>query len=271
MAADGRVQMIDAPSNRWEHIAARFDGMLIGDECFGWKGHARSAREALDLVGWWNLDKSYRIADWLKADVLKRIRAAIDDLRNELVLNANAKDHDDLKDELYYTERMGNLLNGYSARRLGLTEQLRPLLDEDVIAFMCKVPRELRRNKMVAVRLMEKKYPALNVLPYAKKTSVPWRPPQFAAILRENRALAEFIVDALTRRLDPRLQDLLDQERLHATLTALITGRGLPPLRTDWWARIPGLWRFGRQRSDGVSAMQGALRLVNLNLYLTNC
>jgi hypothetical protein len=271
LAADGRVQMIDAPSSRWEHIGASFDAMWIGDECFGWKGDATSPGEALDLVGWWNLNMAQRVADWLRPAVKLRIREEISSVRQRLAEDPRGLSPNDLKDTLYFSQRMGNLLNGYHARRLNVCEQLRPFLDEDLIDFVARLPNALRIDKALAVKLMQRKYPALHARPYARKTSVPWRPPQFAKLMASDPELARFVVEGLGRRLDVRLQGLIDEARLQAALAAIVAGARLPPLRGQWWVRLPGLWRYAADRNDGVHPVQGALRLLNLNLYLAAC
>ena len=271
LAADGRVQMIDAPSSRWEHIGASFDGMWIGDECFGWKGSAKSGEQALDLIGWWNLDRARRAADWFKRPVARKIATEIAALRKQLLREVEWSDPDDAKDALYFSQRMGNLLNGYHARRLSVCEQLRPLLDEDVIDFVSGLPNMLRIDKAIAHKLMSVKYKALNSLPYSKKTSVPWRPPQFAGLMSADPQLSRYIVDELTSRLDTRLQALVDEGRLRTMLTAFSSREPLPTLRGQWWTRLPGLWRYAGDAKDGVTPVQAVLRLLNINLYLSAC
>jgi len=269
-AVDGRVQVLDSPSNRWEHIGEKHDGIFIGDECFGWRRTAHSVSEALDIAGVFNFDKTQRIADWLKPEARRTIYSKIREMQRQLVSRTGETIPSNIKDKLYYTERMGNMLNGHGARRLWLMEQARPFLDEDLIEFISTLTVEHRQDKYLAWRLMEAKFPHLHSIPYSKRDSVPWRPSQFSRMTAENKALRTFIVSNLTNNLNPQLAELFDRERLAATILPIFQKNDLPPLRSDWWARIPGMWRFARDRHDKVGALRGALRLLGLSLYLND-
>lgn len=270
LAVDGRVQVLDSPSNRWEHIGEKYDSIFVGDECFGWGRTAHSVPEALDIAGWFNLDKARRISDWLKPAVRRSIHEQIKGIQRRLVANTAETIPSNIKDKLYYTERMGNMLNGYGARRLWLMEQARPFLDEDVIEFISALAIEDRQDKSLARRLMEANFPELHAIPYSKRDSVPWRPPQFIRLTAENDELRKFIVYELTDGLNPRLAEMFDQDRLAETIPVLFLNGKIPPLRGDWWVRLPGLWRYSRDRYDKVGALRGALRLLGLSLYLND-
>lgn len=270
LAVDGRVQVLDSPSNRWEYIGEHYDCIFIGDECFGWGRTTSTISEALDVIGWFNLDQTHRIADWLKSGARRSIYSEIKIIQNHLVSQSGETDPNNIKDKLYYTERMGNMLNGYGARRLWLMEQARPFLDEDVIEFISKLSIDQRQDKSLAWKLMEAKFPDLHAIPYSKRDSVPWWPPQFVRITEKNEALCDFIVSNLTDKLNPQLAALFDQKRLAQTIPALFQNRHIPPLGRDWWVRLPGLWRFSRDRYDKVGPVRSALRLLGLTLYLND-
>ena len=114
LAVDGRIQVLDSPSNRWEYIGEHYDCIFIGDECFGWGSRTRTISEALDVIGWFNLDKTHRIADWLKPRARRSIYSTIREMQDFLVSQSSESDPNNIKDKLYYTERMGNMLNGRS-------------------------------------------------------------------------------------------------------------------------------------------------------------
>lgn len=270
IAADGRVQIIDAPSSRWDFIGSLHQSMFIGDESFGWKAHVTSPGEALDSVGWWNIDASPRISDWLRPGVRERIRAHIERCQTDLMDICSESSADDLKDHLYYRERMGNLLNGFSARRLRVAEQARPFLDEDLIDFLFTVPAELRCDKKLARLLMQTRFPEIDAIPYASKTSVPWDEADFVCIVRETPSLRDFILRNLDADLDERLAEVFDRARLAETTRKFFSGEKLPPLRSEWWTAIPGAWRLSRQKQDRVGTLRGLLRVLQINLYLTH-
>jgi len=270
LAVDGRVQVLDSPSNRWEYIGEKYDSIFIGDECFGWGRTTSNISEALDVIGWFNLDKTHRISDWLRPGARRAIYSRIKIIQDYLVSQSGETDPNNIKDKLYYTERMGNMLNGYGARRLWLMEQARPFLDEDLIEFISKLSINQRQSKSLAWKLIEARFPDLHSIPYSKRDSVPWWPPQFVRITEKNDALYDFIVSNLTDNLNPQLAELFDQKRLTKTIPVLFQNGDVPPLRRDWWARLPGLWRFSRDQYDRVGAVRSALRLLGLTLYLND-
>ena len=239
LAADGQVQICDAPSSRWNHIGERYRAMFIGDECFGWKGNPGTLDEALDIVGWWNIDVSPRVCDCLSADSLRTMRDGIDQTLRRLTNGVRSTHLIGIKDELYYSQRVANLLNGFSARRLAVCEQARPLLDEDVIDFFTRVPHELRLDKQLVRDLLARRFPSLAEVPYSRKTSVPWDEPVFLKLIAERQDLKDFIVAHLTTQLCEGLGALFDKPRLEALARNYLGGKKLPPFRDDWWARIP--------------------------------
>lgn len=270
LAADGRVQIIDAPSNRWEYIASQYQSMFIGDHCFGFKGHVSSAAEALDTVGWWNLDAVPRIADWIKPEVRNEMQAGISTLQEKLIQDANVSNFDDLKNKLFFYERLGNMANGFSARRLRVAEQARPFLDEEVIDCISRMPRELRIEKAIVRKLMQSRFPKLDAMPYAEKRSVPWQQDEFIRLINTQPNLRNFILEQVTIGLDPRLASIFNVTRIEDTAKCLFNGSPLPSLSTNWWVKLPGAWRFSKQSQGRVGALPGLLRLLQLNLFLTH-
>jgi hypothetical protein len=148
-------------------------------------------------------------------------------------------------------------------------EQARPFLDEDVIAFITGLPAEQRHEKALAWKLMQARHPALDAVPYAKRDSVPWWPPEFTRITAGNSDIYDFVVSNLVDNMHPQLREVFDRGRLAATIPALFRNQRIPRLKREWWVRLPGLWRFSRERYDKVGAVRGALRLLGLSLYLS--
>ncbi|MFP5396835.1 MAG: asparagine synthase-related protein [Gammaproteobacteria bacterium] len=270
LAADGRVQICDAPSNRWTHIGQRHRAMFIGDESFGWKGEPADLAGALDIVGWWNIDVSPRVCDVLRPSSLTAIRDGIARTLEATTAALRSTHPVGMKDELYYRERVANLLNGFSARRLAVCEQARPLLDEDVVDFFTRVPHALRLDKRLARDLLADRFPDLAALPYSRKTSVPWDEAVFLRLLAERPQIKDFIVGHLTDRLCEPLASMFDRTRLAALARCYLSGAKLPPYRDDWLSRVPGGWRFARERVDKVGTLRSLLRIMQLNIYLSS-
>lgn len=269
LAADGRVQICDAPSSRWTHIGQHHRAMFIGDESFGWKGEPADLAGALDIVGWWNIDVSPRACDVLRPSSLAAIRDGIAQTLLTTTAALNSTHPVGMKDELYYRERVANLLNGFSARRLVVCEQARPLLDEDVVDFFTRVPHALRLDKRLARDLLAARFPDLAALPYSGKTSVPWDEAVFLRLLAERPSIKAFILGHLTEHLCEPLAALFDRTRLAELARCYLSGAKLPPYRGDWWSRVPGGWRFARERVDKVGTLRSLLRIMQLNIYLS--
>jgi hypothetical protein len=269
MACDGRVQICDAPSSRWNHIGGRYRAMFIGDESFGWKGNPATLDEALDIVGWWNIDAAPRMRDCLLPKSVRIIEEGIAETLRVLTGNVRSGHLIGVKDELYYTQRVANLLNGFSARRLSVCEQARPLLDEDLVEFFTRVPHELRLDKQLVRDLLARRFPELADVPYSRKTSVPWDEAVFLRLVAERPELKPFILDNVGTGLCDAIGTLFDKPRLEALALAYLDGRKLPPYRDDWWARIPGGWRFSRERVDKVGTLRSLLRIMQLNIFLS--
>lgn len=270
LAADGRVQICDAPSSRWTHIGHRHRAMFIGDESFGWKGEPADLAGALDIVGWWNIDASPRVCDVLQPAALATIRDGIARSLQSTTAALHSAHPVGIKDELYYSERVANLLNGFSARRLAVCEQARPLLDEDVVDFFTRVPHALRLDKRLARNLLADRFPELAALPYSTKTSVPWDEAVFLRLLAARPQVKTFILGHLTRQLCEPLASLFDRARLAELARCYLSGEKLPPYRNDWLARVPGAWRFARERVDKVGTLRSLLRIMQLNIYLSS-
>ena len=75
------------------------------------------------------------------------------------------------------------------------------------------------------------------------------------------------MVSNLTEKLHQQLIELLDLPRFTATIEAVSNGNTRPPRRGGWVKSLPGLWRV-MSKKNRVDAMTGALRLLQLSLYM---
>jgi len=275
LSADGQVQMCDAPSDRWEYISTHHDCVYIGDHSFA-RGRPSKLQDVqnisavLNRIGLWNLSDASHINDWLISEKSSEISAKLAIRWEEIVHKCGLPDLAQLEEVLFYQERVIMMQMGYANRRLWLLEHARPLLDEDIVDFSRRIPPSLRVGKKILARWLEWKHPDLAQLPYSTSTAVPWHPPQFINIASKNKYLHDFLIDNLVNALDTRLEQLFDIPRLNKAILSLFSNQPLPPLRREWIYRLPGFWRFAPKRVDKVGAVRGAVRLLNLNLYLKN-
>lgn len=269
MKADCGAEVIDsAPLTRlWGRLGEQFDGFVNGDECFGWHGLVSSERAAFTEIRWYRLQQASRLADWLNADARRELENKVDQRLNELACEGGPMRPNDLKDWLYYEERLGKMLNAFTASRLMDLEPLRPLVDEDVIDFVSGVPEKWRDDKLLLRRTFQERFPDLDGMPYSTRDVLPVAD-SFRRRFIADTGLQEFFRDHLVDGLSPALRDLLDEDRFRKTFYALAKGEPLPPLKGDYLARIPGLWRLRRPPENRVAPFAAILRLLQLNIYL---
>ena len=270
LQADTRSEVLDsAPLHRfWETLSQNFSGFINGDESFGWHANVNSVSAALDEIGWFRLEQVSRLNSWLEPKLGRELAKDIQIHLERIVGNVKSDGADNLKDELYYVERLGNMLNGYYWSKLGVWEGYRPLIDEDVIDFITKLPNEWRGDKKLLRRLFELKFPDLHAIPASTEDVLP-TPTAFASILQNNAALRSFMKSELLDNLHPELSDVFCTKNYKDSISALIDGNNLPRINSGWLESIPGFWRLSRPKENRVHPFKMALRLLQLNLYVS--
>ncbi|HDZ77883.1 MAG TPA: hypothetical protein ENH39_01075 [Gammaproteobacteria bacterium] len=267
---DCAAMVIDsAPLTRlWGQLAQQFGCFINGDECFGWHDSITSVSGALTEIGWFHIDQVPRVADWINRDIVSDLRNKINQRLDNLVASADQDDPNDLKDKLYYEERLGNMLNAFTAQRLNALEPARPLVDEDIIDFVARIPRFWREDKRLLRETFTQRFPGLNQLPYASKDVLPV-PATFQKMIAKNPEIGEFFESNLIEHLDPALADILDTARFAQTVHALLHNKALPSLHSGLLSRIPGMWRFAKPQQNRRHPFIAMLHVLQLNLYLS--
>lgn len=160
-------------SDAWVELSERYGHhphrvMLAGDECLGWNDVQLSDLD--DVLA------SVSICVDLGRAVLSQYFPAqtISDLQSRLAEDARTvrdkvvglADLHDAKDFLYLDERLPNRLLPWRDRFCGTFAEVRnPLLDDDLIDFIQRVPSRLRRGKRLYRVTMERMFPDLFPLP----------------------------------------------------------------------------------------------------------
>jgi hypothetical protein len=273
--SDCRAETIDSPMASQLHriLGSRFGAFFNGDECFGWhkRGIGDGARlqtsDAIHAIGFRGLKNVGRLSDWLRPSVRSSMEDCMDRIIETLICQAQASNPADLMDTLYYEQRMGNMLNAFTAQNLRFMEQARPFLDEDIIEFVGKLPVRYRYDKRLLRKLLVRCYPDLMEVPLAVKDSIPVAE-TYRQLFRNDTAMREYVSRNLLEGLDDRLAEILDTERFLPFVKALLDGDRLPAMHMPLWGHVPGLWRFCKVTND-VHPVSLVLRLLQLNIYLS--
>ncbi len=263
------VEVIDSPSliHMWKDLSSRYDTFFNGDECFGWKHSVSSPTQVLNRSHiFWPLQVN-RVIKWLNHDKKKILIEEINDNLETIIANVTDQESNNMKDKLYYQERIANEINAFTAPKLKLYEQARPLIDEDVIDFLAKLPINLRCGKAFLRTLLERKHPELLSVELASNTSLPG-PKEFSELLSNRQDVSAYIRMELTKSLNSNLAEILDLDEFTRDVEAILGNRPITPLSRGWWSRLPGMWRFVRIPESRVHPVTLMLRVLQLNIYL---
>lgn len=267
---DCRADILDAPPlvALWQELGTEYDGFIIGDECFGWRGTVTSPLAALDAIGWWGFEKSGRIASWFHPQARRKVGRGIKRKLRSLLQDIGQSDYTDVKDRLYYQERFGNLQNGQLGAKHHFMVSAQPLVDEDVMDFITQLPRSYRLNKALLRFVLAAKYPALDKLTLAQAKYLPAGTVVSPMEIWHERSVAEYVDKVVFKTAVPELDELFDMAVLRETFAALAARKELPVAQPGLRS-IPGLWRFLPAPEDRVHATTGLLRILGLKLYLS--
>lgn len=270
LRADCRAETIDTPSlgRMQDQLGASFDLFFQGDKSF-YGHHAPTPDAALIEAGIFSFAQARRLGDMLDPDVYRDARRSIDRTRDALRSAAPPVDPADLRDRVYYTQRLANRQNAFTAANLRRLEQARPWLDEDLVDFLFSMPGALRTDNALTRKMLEAAHPDLAAMPFARRDSIPLAR-TYRQFIAAQPALGEFVRAEFGERLDPRLAALFRPGVLAMLVASLLSGQPYPTPRTHWWQALPGMWRIDarRYRADRIHPVGIVLRLMQINLYL---
>jgi len=268
LAVDGRSEVLDAPSLYLfsRSLADTYDSHIVGDVTLL---HKFGNISALDEVELYALDRVARLKSWIRPEHLGDLTAEITSSRSRLAQNCGSSVFTNQFEYLYYTSRLANMQNGFTAGKLRDLEQARPFLDEDLVDFLIRLPVRLRDNKYLYRQLLERKFPDLANIPYAKKDSLP-TPEKVRQQLLSDKVFSEYVKSMLIDNLDSRLDYLFDTARLSDFLRPYLSGKQLPNVSSSWLMKVPGLWRYLPTLENRVHPAKLIMRLLHVQLYLSS-
>lgn len=270
LRADCRAETVDTPSLGLlqDQLAETYDQFIQGDKSY-YGYHAASPDEALIQAGVFSFAFACRLGDLFDPAVLRHARSSIEHTLNDIRAAGINIDPQDLRDKIYFEQRLFNRQNAFTAANLRRFEQARPWLDEDLVDCLISMPGALRSGNALAKKMLQKAHPDLAAIPFAHKDSIP-QAQTYRQSIPANPSLAEFIRVQFHRQLDPRLAALFRPDNLFALIDSLLAGKPYPIPRTRWWQALPGTWRITARRyqADRIHPISVMMRLMQINLYL---
>jgi asparagine synthetase B (glutamine-hydrolysing) len=130
--------------------------VMRGDECLGYGSDAFSSQNALLANSMSLPEYVHGLADWFGSE-----NHSIIDQYSQFIVNLlhqyQSMSYDCLKDELDFYERQYMNRNPLNYYKLHYLEVFCPLIDPDVLGFICKLPSRFRRHKQLFKELLKSK------------------------------------------------------------------------------------------------------------------
>ena len=250
----------------WEQLGENHDALIQGDQCFGWHGHPQTAADALSLFGRSNLDDAPRLADWIDPAVYDQTHREIDTTL-QAMLPSGCSSPKDIRDVLFFEQAIGIIQNAYASSRRVHIEQIRPLMDEDVLMFIGRLPDRLREDKALLRTLLGRFN--FGQVPLAKSHALP-KPTDYTGSQAEARfATFNLLRQQFGEGLHEQLASWIDVRPMMKLLKAQENGAPLPSPRQHWYQYIPGFSRQLRQKlANSTNPFLLIRRLAVQDIYL---
>jgi asparagine synthetase B (glutamine-hydrolysing) len=142
--------------------------VVRGDETFGWKKQALSSQGALARVGLRRFGLVEGFADFFRPGPVRLLTAASEAQAGLLIPEAPGMSWNQLKDQLYFNQRLQNYLNSCAVFKQRLLEHSNPLLSDEVLDLLSFVPDALRSDKRLLRSLVLRRFPELHAVGYAR-------------------------------------------------------------------------------------------------------
>jgi hypothetical protein len=274
------AQMYDCRAELFDHappprvvgeLATAHAAFISGDSFPGRAPGVDSADAALRAVHFHPLASVPWLArNWLRGPVRDQVQALRRDLGRNWLRGFGQPEPNLFRDRLFYRDRIGNYANALAAGKLRYLEQARPLLDEDLIDFLFRLPAETRCGRRLLRDVMARHHPKLHGLPYAGADATEAMVERFRNDLHSTPGYATALLAQLLDGMDARLAELLDRDALRAFISSVARDGSLRAAPYDLIGRLPLVRRWQRHpRSTALNPLAAVLRLLQVNMYLT--
>lgn len=176
-----RDELGDSPNNN----------LFFGDECFGWVDEPiTSKREAFRSLRIYDFDNLRLLDKFLPSHLFSNLKdELIADYADVLNLTPDFEDHFDTKNYLYLDQRISNVMTSWRDFFYSTYARIQnPFLDNDILDFMQKLPKNHRIDKLLFKNTVEKFYPEIFKFKRAKTSNaVPIG--VYSALFRQNVSL----------------------------------------------------------------------------------
>ena len=270
---DCRAEVFDTvPSPRVVGELAVAHAAFISGDSFPGRAHGvESTDAALRAVHFHPLASMPWLArNWLRGPVRDQVQVLHRDLARNWLRGFGRPEPNVFRDRLFYRDRIGNYANALAAGKLRFLEQARPLLDEDLVDFLFRLPPETRCGRKLLRGVMARYHPNLHRLPYAEADAAEATAERFRSNLHTTPGYADALLEQLLDGMDARLAELLDRDALRGFISTVAREGSLRAAPYDLIGRLPLVRRWQRHpRSTALNPLAALLRLLQVNLYLT--
>ncbi|MEM7294266.1 MAG: asparagine synthase-related protein, partial [Pseudomonadota bacterium] len=172
--------LIDAQSDVAAHHPQEFQLMsqlksmgyrkvVRGDEAFGWRWRAYNTTSAFGNVRVKPFKDVLRIGSFINREACNEIADANQAEFDRVWKRCSELPPNIAKDHLYFNHRLQTYLGSASYYKQVLHQQINPLLSDEILAFMRRVPESLRVEKALFSRVVQTRYAKFLDVPIASE------------------------------------------------------------------------------------------------------
>jgi hypothetical protein len=193
------------------------DFTLVGDEAWGWHGHPRTDRDAIDAT--LPASPSEQVLACLASGVRDECRARYEgDVTSVLAACENSRPAD-RRDFLYLHGRVARFIFALGYYKEFATEVRRPFLLGNVLDVLAEVPARFRAEKNLYISMIGRFFPDIAAVPPRRADSLP----NWTMDIRQKPELRRFFLD------------LLDESSLGGTLGTVLDTAAVERLKRKFF------------------------------------